>query len=80
MLTPMPCTAKSYTPLSQLLLLMFTVAVLKPALAGIKVIVKLADPPAAMLSGRLIFATVNKEASLPLSVILFTARLTALVF
>ena len=77
---PIPCTAKSYTPLSQLSLLMFIEAVFKPPLVGIKLAVKLADPPAVILSGRLIPPIVNEEASLPLSVILFTSRLTKAVF
>ena len=57
-----------------------TVAVFTPAFVGAKLIEKVAEPPAAMLAGKLMPLTVNKEACVPLMLILLIARFPVPVF
>ena len=56
------------------------VAFFNPALVGIKLAVKLVEPPAAIVAGKLIPLTVNEDALVPPTVIPFKVRLPIPVF
>ncbi len=77
---PLPCTAKSYRAVLQLLLLILMVAVLMPALVGEKLTVKLAEAPGAIGDAGVRLPTVNRVASAPLIVMLLIVRLVKPVF